>query len=66
MVSHWCQIHQILDGYSLPTHRPYRASLGIEMALEEIERNRGLLYDKDVADTCLQLFRSGKFQFETE
>ncbi|MCP4574982.1 MAG: PAS domain S-box protein [Deltaproteobacteria bacterium] len=50
---------------AMATHRPYRASLGIEKALEEIERNRGLLYDKDVANTCLHLFRSGKFQLET-
>ena len=51
---------------AMATHRPYRAALGIEMALEEIEANRGLLYDKDVAEICLQLFRSGKFRFETE
>ena len=51
---------------AMATHRPYRASLGIERALEEIEGNRGLLYDKDVADICLNLFRSGKFRLETE
>jgi len=50
----------------MATHRPYRASLGIERALEEIEGNRGLLYDKDVADICLNLFRSGKFRLGTE
>jgi len=51
---------------AMATHRPYRASLGIESALEEIEKNRGRLYDKDVADTCLHLFRSGKFRLDTE
>jgi putative nucleotidyltransferase with HDIG domain len=51
---------------AMATHRPYRASLGIERALEEIEGNRGLLYDKDVADICLNLFRSGKFRLGTE
>jgi PAS domain S-box-containing protein len=51
---------------AMATHRPYRASLGIEKALEEIEKNRGRLYDKDVADTCLHLFRSGKFRLDTE
>ena len=49
---------------AMATHRPYRASLGIEKALEEIEKNRGRLYDKDVASTCLNLFRSGKFRME--
>jgi PAS domain S-box-containing protein len=51
---------------AMSTHRPYRASLGIETALEEIETNRGVLYDKNVAEICLKLFRSGKFRFETE
>jgi PAS domain S-box-containing protein/putative nucleotidyltransferase with HDIG domain len=46
-------------------HRPYRASLGMDLALKEIEENRGLLYDKDVADICLKLFHSGKFRLET-
>jgi len=50
---------------AMATHRPYRAALGIETALEEIEANQGRLYDKDVADICLRLFRSGKFQLKT-
>ena len=51
---------------AMATHRPYRASLGIETALEEIEAYRGILYDKDVAEICLRLFRLGKFRLETE
>jgi PAS domain S-box-containing protein len=39
-------------------HRPYRAALGIEIAIEEIEKNKGILYDNDVADACLRLFRT--------
>lgn len=50
---------------AMATHRPYRASLGIEKALEEIEKHRGVLYDEDVAKACLHLFRSGKFRLET-
>jgi PAS domain S-box-containing protein len=42
---------------SMASNRPYRPSLGIEAALEEIEKNRGVLYDNDVADACLRLFR---------
>ncbi|MGD0278251.1 MAG: PAS domain S-box protein [Smithella sp.] len=42
---------------SMASHRPYRPSLGIEAALEEIEKNRGTLYDEDVVDACLRLFR---------
>ncbi|MGC9977176.1 MAG: PAS domain S-box protein, partial [Syntrophales bacterium] len=35
---------------SMASHRPYRPSLGTEAALEEIEKNRGTLYDNAVAD----------------
>lgn len=42
---------------AMATHRPYRASLGIEAALEEIEKNKGILYDEAVAAACLKLFR---------
>jgi len=38
-------------------HRPYRAALGTEIAMEEIEKNKGILYDNDVADACLRLFQ---------
>jgi PAS domain S-box-containing protein len=47
---------------SMASHRPYRAALGINAALEEIEKNRGTHYDADVADACLRLFREKGFQ----
>jgi HD-GYP domain-containing protein (c-di-GMP phosphodiesterase class II) len=49
---------------SMGSHRPYRPSLGIEAALEEIEKNRGTLYDNTVADACLRLFREKGYQLE--
>jgi PAS domain S-box-containing protein len=42
---------------AIASHRPYRASLGIDLALEEISRNKGILYDADAVDACLKLFR---------
>jgi len=39
------------------SHRPYRQSLGIVRALEEIEKNKGRLYDERIAEICLELFR---------
>jgi PAS domain S-box-containing protein len=42
---------------AMSSHRPYRAGLGIEAALAEIERGRGSAYDAEVADACLKLFR---------
>jgi HD-GYP domain-containing protein (c-di-GMP phosphodiesterase class II) len=47
---------------AMASHRPYRASLGIEAALEEIEKNKGILYDNVVADACLRLFREKGYQ----
>jgi PAS domain S-box-containing protein len=47
---------------AMTSHRPYRASLGIEAALEEIEKNKGILYDNTVADACLRLFREKGYQ----
>jgi PAS domain S-box-containing protein len=38
-------------------HRPYRPAIGINLALEEISRNKGILYDVDAVDACLKLFR---------
>jgi PAS domain S-box-containing protein len=49
---------------SMASHRPYRPALGIEAALEEIEKNRGTLYDTGAADVCLRLFREKGFQLE--
>jgi HD-GYP domain-containing protein (c-di-GMP phosphodiesterase class II) len=45
---------------SMSSRRPYRPALGIEVALEEIEKNKGILYDNAVVDTCLKLFREGR------
>ncbi len=42
---------------AMASHRPYRASLGIEPALQEIEKNKGVLYDEAVVNACLKLFR---------
>jgi response regulator RpfG family c-di-GMP phosphodiesterase len=49
---------------AMASHRPYRPGLGIEAALGEIEKNRGLYYDAAVADSCLRVFREKGFKFE--
>ncbi len=49
---------------AMASHRPYRAGLGIDAALNEIEKNRGIFYDNTVADACLRLFREKGFQIE--
>ena len=47
-------VADVVEG--MASHRPYRASLGIDVALEEIKKNKGILYDEAVADICLKLF----------
>jgi len=49
---------------AMASHRPYRPGLGIDAALAEIEKNRGTIYDKTVADACLRLFREKGFILE--
>jgi len=48
---------------AMASHRPYRAALGVEAAMKEIESNRGILYDPEVVDACLKLFRENGFQW---
>ncbi|MEW6088885.1 MAG: HD domain-containing phosphohydrolase [bacterium] len=47
---------------AMSSHRPYRASLGIDIALQEILKNKGILYHRDVVDACLKLFKEKNFQ----
>lgn len=48
---------------AMVSHRPYRPGLGLDAALEEIIKHRGVLYDADVVDSCLVLFKENKFEF---
>jgi len=45
-------------------HRPYRPALGVEKAMEEISRNKGILYDPEVANTCINVLTKTGFKFE--
>ena len=44
---------------AISSHRPYRPALGIEAALEEIETNKGKLYDPAVVDACIRVIKKG-------
>ena len=45
--------------------RPHRPAIGIDRALQEIERNRGILYDPSVVDACVTIFHEDSFHFES-
>ena len=49
---------------AMASHRPYRPALGIDKALEEISKNREALYDPEVVDACLILFKDKGFKFK--
>ncbi len=49
---------------AMSSHRPYRPALGVETALAEISRNKGVLYDTAAVEACLALFKDGEFQFD--
>lgn len=46
---------------AMSSHRPYRTSLGIEAALQEIKDNAGVLYDPEVVEACLRIFEVDGF-----
>jgi HD-GYP domain-containing protein (c-di-GMP phosphodiesterase class II) len=50
---------------AMSSHRPYRASLGIDAALVEISAHRGTLFDPQVVDACLTLFHQQDYQLNS-
>ena len=46
---------------AMSSFRPYRPALGIDKALEEISKNKGILYDPEVVDICIRLVREKGF-----
>jgi putative nucleotidyltransferase with HDIG domain len=49
---------------AMASHRPYRAALGINKALEEISQHSGVGYDPTVVNACLKLFTENRFIIE--
>jgi HD-GYP domain-containing protein (c-di-GMP phosphodiesterase class II) len=45
------------------SHRPYRPSVGVDKALEEIAAQKGILYDPDAVEACLCLIQKKRFEF---
>lgn len=49
---------------AMASHRPYRRAIGTERALDEIKNNRDILYDGDVVDACIILFRDKNYKLK--
>lgn len=48
---------------AMSANRPYRAGLGMQAALDEITRERGILLDASAVDACLLIIREMGFVF---
>ncbi len=46
---------------AMSSHRPYRASLGLEAALAELEAHKGQAYEPAAVDACIRLFRDKQY-----
>ena len=49
---------------AIASHRPYRPANGIDAALVEIEKNKGIFYDAEVVGACLRIVKEKRFAFE--
>lgn len=49
---------------AMTSHRPYRPALGLDKALAEISQGQGRLYDQEVVQACLHVFRDNDFRFD--
>ncbi len=49
---------------AMASHRPYRAALGIELALNEITSHRGTFFEPDAVDACVHLFREKQYRMD--
>ena len=49
---------------AMQSSHPYRPALGLDRVLDEISRNRGILYDFNVVYACLVVFNEKGFKFD--
>lgn len=51
---------------AIASHRPYRAALGMDFAINEISSNQGILYDANVVDSCIKVLKREEFVFDED
>ena len=51
---------------AMASHRPYRAAVGVDVALTHIESGRGTLFDAGVVDATVDLLRTTKIGLEPQ
>ncbi len=64
-IQHEAKILAVADVVeAMSSNRPYRPGLGLDAALDEVTKHRGVLYDPVVVDSCIRLFREKDFTFD--
>ncbi|HEY4662465.1 MAG TPA: HD domain-containing phosphohydrolase [Candidatus Humimicrobiaceae bacterium] len=48
---------------AMTSHRPYRPALELDLAIKELEENKGILYDSGIVDICITLIKKGIVDF---
>ena len=48
---------------AMSSYKSYRPALSIDEALTEISKNKNILFDPEVVDTCFKLFKEKDFKF---
>jgi len=48
---------------AMASHRPYRAALGIDKAVQEVSEKKGICFDRDVVDASIHVIEKGGFTF---
>lgn len=56
-------VADVLD--AMISHRPYRPSLGMQYTMTELLSQSGILYDSEVVDICLEMYKNKEFNFDT-
>ena len=49
---------------AMSSSRSYRPAISVEESLAEISKNKNILFDPEVVDACLRLFKEKSFKFE--
>lgn len=49
---------------AMASDRPYRAALGIDVALAEVNKKKGQLYDSQIVDICNKLFKEKGYKLD--
>ena len=51
---------------AMSTHRPYRSSPGLREAMNELIINKGILYDPEAVNACIELLNTGEFSWDVD